>query len=215
MSSASNTTARQPVLASVDLCVPESGQRGRVFLPLDLLKTISEEEMASHLGRCFVEEDDEARLSLLKKVIARGHIIVETYPGETSPVEMHAYVRWPEDSASRIFACVMGNMAVVERMLSIPPHIVSETATFQAVEHDYSPATITAGLISWVNRVWPGTEIPRIKLEDWAEIEVAKLWQQDLSSPCPRIQLSSEPALGARNDLGTPDSAMREAPPLQ
>lgn len=203
----SATSSPEPatLLARIDLRVPGSGQRGHAYLPTSLLPTIDVEELAAHLGRVFVEEDEEPRLRLLEQALARPAITVETYPGETAPVELHAYVRAPEVSDAPIFACVLATPAVVEHLVSMPPHLVLETSTFQVIGDDASPAAIRAGFETWAGRVWPDAKPPRIVVEQWPDLEGLDLWPAGLLNPSPRLRLTSDPVRGAPLALSARD----------
>lgn len=200
MSNADNRVG--PVCVTV--CMPNSMQRGRVFLPIELLRTVDQEDLKSHFQRLFVEEDDKVRLELLDRAISRPYIVVETYPGETSPVELHSYVRCPEVSADAIFACVLVNYPALQRLLEAPPHIVAETASFQVIESDYSPASVTAGLENWLRRVWPNANPPEIEIREWPTIEVSRYFAEEglrhQLRPQSRIRVIGASASIANND---------------
>jgi len=186
-------------LASVEVVVPDSTRYGRVFLPATQLGSVDLGALAVDFGRRFVDEDDVARLDLLRRAMALRSITVETYPGETTPVEFHAYVRAPEVSSAPIFGCVLATTAVVEHMLASPPHLVLETASFQVVGDDASPASIVAGLQAWGARVWPGVELPKFRLTQWPESEVPT-WLR-----LPRLHLVARSMIGAPDFLAVPD----------
>lgn len=191
----------EPTLVSVDLRIVRSGQRGRAFLSPAHLAAIGLEGLALELDRRFVDDDDVARLPLLRQAVDRGTIIVETFPGEESPVEWHAFVRAPTVSEYPIFACVLAPLAVVERTVTMPPHVVLETATFQVMGAAASTASIRSALENWVTRVWPDTTVPRIELKQWPDIEDADVWPAPLGATWPHIHLSPKPMLGARSTL--------------
>jgi len=190
---AMNESQGKVSLVSINLQVLSTGQRGRVFTQTSELTDMDIGALASELERRFVEEDDKARLVLLQKALALPEVTVQTYPGETSPAELHAYVRAAGVSDTPIFACVLATTAVVEHLLAQRPHIVFETASFQEIGDQASPSAIVAGMGAWARRVWPRTTMPKIKLSEWPELELQILVPQT------RIQLSSAP--------------MREAPP--
>ena len=161
-----------PSLATIDLVVPASEFRGRAFLPRTLLTTIQIDALEAHLGRSFVDEDDKKRLSLIRRALGQRTITFEVYPGETSPVELHAYVRAPQVSDASIFACVLLSLAVVEQAISVSPHVVLETATVQVIEDEASPASIIAGLESWMRRMWPDLVVPKVTLNQWPDVAI-------------------------------------------
>lgn len=194
-----NDSPRKLGLASIEVAVPGSARHGRVFLPASRLGSVDFEALAVDFGRSFVDEDDESRLELLTEAMALRAVTVETYPGETSPVEFHVYLRATEVSAAPIFACVLATTAVVEHLLTAPPHVVLETASFQVIGDDGSPAFILAGLQAWAARVWPGAALPRFRLVQWPENEVATLL------PLPRIHLAAAPMTGAPELLNVRD----------
>jgi hypothetical protein len=191
----------EPTLVSIDLRMIQSGQRGRAFLSPVQFAAIGLETLSFELERRFLDEDDLARLPLLHQAVTSGTIVVETFPGEESPVEWHAFVRAPSVSEHPIFACVLAPLAVVERMVGMPPHMVLETATFQVIGADASPASIRSGLEEWVRRVWPGMAVPRIELRQWPDIEDADVWPAPVEATWPQIHLSPNPMVGARETL--------------
>jgi hypothetical protein len=109
---------------------------------------------------------------LLRKALDQKTVIFETFPGETPPVELHAYVRAPQVSDAPIFACVLASLDVVEHLVAAPPHVVLETATLQVIDDEASPASVVAGLEAWIRRVWPEVTIPRIKLHQWPDVAI-------------------------------------------
>lgn len=205
---------RQPLLAAIELPVPGSSRSGRAFVPTDRLGTLQLAELASHFGRSFVEEHDEARLPLLEQALAQRNVVVETYPGESSPVELHAYVRARGVSDAPLFACVLASMAVVEHLVSTPPHVVLETATLQVIGDDVSEASITAGLEAWVRRVWPHVDVPRITLREWPDMEVSRFLSTALAHRWPRMHLTTSPMRNApellsKQDFPSPEELAR------
>ncbi|HVW26943.1 MAG TPA: hypothetical protein VHC69_16360 [Polyangiaceae bacterium] len=154
-------------LVSVDLTIPESKQKGRCFLSLNLLKTLDLGSLTKELGRQFVENDDIERLPLLRRALDLPIVTFETYRGETPPYELHAYIRATEVSDELIFATVLAPMPVVEQLASMPPYVVLETATLQAITEEPTTAAITAALETWARRVWPESRVPRILLSPW------------------------------------------------
>ncbi|MCC6521901.1 MAG: hypothetical protein IT373_04505 [Polyangiaceae bacterium] len=161
--------SRAPRLAlgAVELTVPGSARRGRAFFPANRSAALSLDELATELAERFVEQDDHQRLVLLRRALSQRAVTIETYRGETPPHELHAYLRAPEVSDAPLFACVLAPMAVVEHLVSMPPHVVFETATFQALGDPQTSASIIAALEAWVSRVWPGAEVPAIRLSPW------------------------------------------------
>jgi hypothetical protein len=163
---------KKPPLASIDLEVPGSTGRGRAFVPSSAVGTVDVEGLRSYLGTCFIEEDDESRMPLLRKALEQRAVVFETFPGETPPVEVHAYVLAPDVSESPIFACVLASLDVVEHLVAAPPHVVLETATLQVIDAEASPASVVVGLEAWIRRVWPDLTIPRIKLHQWPDVAI-------------------------------------------
>ena len=155
--------------------------------------------LATEFARSFVEDDDRTRFELLTQVLAdRAVTSFETYPGETSPVELHAYVRAPSVSDTPIFACVLATTAVVEQLVASPPHMVPETASFQVIGEEASTEAIVAGLATWAGRVWPDATLPSaFRLTQWPEMQVAL--------QLPKIHLASAPMVGAPLVLQAPD----------
>lgn len=155
---------------SIDLEIEESHQRGRVFLvPQHWLSRDFGAELdglRTRLKTVFVDADDQPRFHVLGEALKHSSVTIETYRGETYPYELHAYVRSSSPSASLLFACVLAAPAVVDALLTSPPHAVFETSTFQAID-DVSNAAVISGLERWVRRVWPGLEPPTMLLSPW------------------------------------------------
>lgn len=198
-------SVREPRLVCVDLPVPGSNRRGRAFLHADRLAVVGCDELEAAFGRSFFDEDDQVRLSLLERALLQGTVSVDICPGETSPVEFHAYLRAPGVSATRIFACVLAPTAVVEQLISMPPHIVFETATLQVIGGEASPAALKSGLEAWTTRMWPESAVPKIRLRQWpytdggieAVAELLKRWET--------IHLTAKPMPGAPPTLSASD----------
>jgi hypothetical protein len=186
-------------LATIEVAAPDSTRHGRVFLPATQLDSLDLGALTVDFGRRFVEDDDLARLELLGRAMALRAITVETYPGETTPVELHAYVRAPEVSMAPIFGCVLATTAVVDHILAAPPHLVLETASFQVIGDDASPASVLAGLQAWAARVWPGEELPKVRLAQWPAKEVSTFLRS------PRLHLTTTSMTGAPEALTARD----------
>jgi len=197
-------------LVSIDLRVPGSGQSGRAFLPREFLHAIQIEKLEVELARTFVDEDDCARMELLATLVHRRRVVIETYPGEESPVELHAYVQALGPSGDPVFACVLAPYAVVEHLVASPPHVVLESASLQVIGDDVSPATIRAGLETWMRRVWPNATVPNITLREWPDIVVSRVLSARLVPAWPRLHLTSSPMRGAPERLQTEDYPTRE-----
>jgi hypothetical protein len=154
-------------LASVELRIPNSDWWGRAFLPVAVLSSVSVDDLTAALSRTFVSDEDIERLALLKHALARTAVTVETYPGETTPQELHVYLRVAEVSDDPIFACVLAPPPVVRELASRPPHVVMETASFQAMGGDVTNASITSAVEAWVRRMWPTLRVPTLLLSPW------------------------------------------------
>lgn len=155
-------------LAIIDLDVPGSERRGRVFLQRSLLGTTSVESLERELATRFVEDEDEPRMRLLEPLLRDNDVVqVTIHPGETSPPEYHAYLRDPLTPDAPIFACVLAPIPVIAQLLGEAPHRLFETATFQAIEGDGTAASMVAALESWGGRVWPGLKLPRFDVVPW------------------------------------------------
>jgi hypothetical protein len=155
-------------LASVELRVSDdSGRWGRAFLPVDVLRTIRVEELAAAFDRAFIEQDDLKRFALLERALAFPSVTVEIYPGETPPQEFHIYFRVPSVSDDPIFACVLAPPSVVRELASRAPHVVFETASFQATDGAVSNASIASAVDTWARRVWPELHVPTLLLSPW------------------------------------------------
>ena len=154
-------------LASIELRVLNSDRWGRAFLPVDVLSSVSLDKLAAAFNRTFIEDDDAERLALLERALARAAVTVETYPGETPPQELHVYLRVAEVSGDPIFACVLASPPVIRELASRPPHVVMETASFQAMGGDVTNASITSAVEAWIRRMWPALRVPSLLLSPW------------------------------------------------
>lgn len=153
------------VFPATTLRISGTGQTGRAFfLTTAQLDEIDVEALGRQFTERFVELDDEERIRLLVAALAAPRIVVETYPGENEPVAYYGYVRAPRVSRAALFACVLAPDALVEYLLSFPPHIVLETSTFQAIGGEASAPALMAGVESWIRRVWPGAIVPEIEI---------------------------------------------------
>lgn len=184
-------------LVAVHLRLPASNQSGRAFLPASLLTHVKIDDLASALGSRFVEEDDVARLSLLRDELAAHTVTVETFPSEHTPVAHYAYVRAINRPGESLFACVLAPTAVLEDLVQSPPHVVLETATFQAIGDDASTVALKAGLESWLHRVFPEHATPAFRLVQWPDIEA-----KSASLKLPRLPLSQKAIVGAPSQVG-------------
>ena len=128
---------------------------GRAFLHAE--SGIDRDEVEAGFRGPLFDEDDQERLSVLENVLSQGTASFDIYPGETSPVEFHAYLRTPD----HVFACVLAPMTVVEHLISMPPYIVFETASFQVVE-GVSLVELKSGLEAWIARMWPENLVPKV-----------------------------------------------------
>lgn len=206
MSATSRREAQSP-FAAIHLRIPGTDQKGRAFVPTAQLDKINVDELSRHFSECFVEKDDEERNRLLGEALAARRIVIETYPGENEPIEYHCYVRSPEVSNAPLFACVLAPTAVVEHLLSFPPHIVFETSTFEAIGEEASAAAIKAGIESWVKRVWPAAITPAIKLVQWPDIEEASPVSSELIE-LPKVHFPNVAMHGARERLSIAPASM-------
>jgi hypothetical protein len=174
----------ESTLASLELTMPGLKQRGRVFASFRALKAFDIAALTDLFSSRFVEEDDVERLRLLKSALTPHTVTFETYRGEMAPYELHAYVRASEVSEAPIFATVLAPMSVVEHLASMPPHIVLETATLQAITEEPTTASIVAALETWIRRIWPEQRVPTIVLSPWpgptesrdASVEILRLF---------------------------------------
>jgi hypothetical protein len=143
-----------PGLAFVNMCVPETGQRGRAFMPYGESGGKNTPDLALHFRLNFAEDADQAREHLLSRLVDQRFITVEILPGEASE-ELHAYVL----ADVPVFGCILAPMTVVAEMLTVSPYVVIETSSFQVID-DTTPESISAGLQTWIARVWPGNSVP-------------------------------------------------------
>lgn len=159
--------------AIVDLDVRGSDQKGRVFLSKELLQSVTVDQLEAELSRRFIESDDRARMERIERLLRDNEtLVVSVHPGETSPPEYHAFLRDPLDPDAPLFACVLAPSAVVARHLEEPPHLVFETATYQAMETDSSVPSMRTALEHWVRRVWPGVASPSFEVKPWPIEEI-------------------------------------------
>ncbi|HEY5373054.1 MAG TPA: hypothetical protein VIK01_05175 [Polyangiaceae bacterium] len=154
-------------IATLDLSFPSSQRHGRAFFPADQLPTIRYADLALAFEREFADADDRRRLSLLERALAHQSLTVVTYPGEETPTEWHAYVVASDISEAPIFACVLAPTTVIRHLLSEPPHVVLETATFQSLGDDVTIASVTAAMETWIRRVFPDAKVPQVYISPW------------------------------------------------
>lgn len=204
---AASTPDAQSAFTAIHLRISGSNQKGRAFLPTAQLDKIKVDEVKRAFSEYFVEVDDEDRIRLLRDALAAPRIVVETYPGENEPIEYHCYVRSPAVSSAPLFACVLAPTAVIEHLLGFPPHIVFETSTFEAIGEEASAAAITAGIESWVKRVWPDAIVPAIKLVQWPDIEEASPVAGELIE-LPKVHFPNVPMHGAQERLSIAPASM-------
>ena len=138
---------------------------GRAFLHAE--SGIDRDEVEAGFRGTLFDEDDQERLSVLESALSQGTVSFDIYPGETSPVEFHAYLRTPDN----VFACVLAPMTVVEHLISMPPYIVFETASFQVVE-GVSLVELMSGLEAWIARMWPENLFPKTMVVSVIEEEI-------------------------------------------
>jgi hypothetical protein len=155
-------------LATIELDVPGSNRKGRAFLDTELLRRTTIDELERELAVRFIEPDDEPRMQSIERLLRQGEVVqVAIHPGETVPPEYHAYLRDPSSPETPLFACVLAPRAVVLELLVDPPHVLFETATFQAMPDDGSPSAMLAALATWCRRVWPSIDVPRFDVMPW------------------------------------------------
>lgn len=160
-------------LAVIDLEIPESGRKGRAFLERELLRTTTLHDLDQSFARGFVEVDDAPRMPLIEQLLRRSDVVqVAVHPGQSSPPEYHAYLRDPASPETRLFACVLAPLPVILELLTEPPHVLFETASFQAVLGDVTPTSMVAALEAWGQRVWPELELPKFEVRPWPSEEV-------------------------------------------
>jgi hypothetical protein len=187
-------------LATIDLRASDSAQRGRAFFAASDLDKISVDNLKHQFAESFIKADDEERLRLLAIALSAPRVVVETYPGENEPIEYHCYVRSPTCSDKPLFACVLATNAVVQHLLSFPPHVVLETATFEVIGEEATSTAMRAGVESWARRVWPTAVMPAIKLVQWPDIEEASSVADEFIE-LPKIHLPNVPMRGAQERL--------------
>lgn len=137
-----------------------------------LARQLAIDELESRLRDTFVEPDDEVRLDRIQSVLVQNESVqLSVYPGESTPPEYHVYVRDPQ-SDEELSGCVLAPPPVVAELVAAAPHLVFETASFQACPEDTSPAGLLTGIKRWMARVWPDIDVPRIDLRPWPVHEV-------------------------------------------
>lgn len=196
-------TGSKSTLMAIHLRPPGSNQSGRVFLPASLFEPTMVDDLAMELGRQFIEDDDEARLELLLRELAAPKVTVKTLPSEHTPVAYYAYVRSQLQPGESLFACVLATTSVLEELIASPPHMVFETATFQAIGEEASAATLRAGLESWLHRVFPNHAVPRFSVVQWPELEELQTFKERTIA-LPRMQASRRVIHGAPSQLDRP-----------
>lgn len=160
-------------IAMVELDQPGTGGLARVYLKRDLLEQYPLTELQRMLNELFVEDEDRDRLARIEVLLrTAASLRVSIYPGETSPPEYHVFIHDPASPGAPLFAFVLAPVAVISEMLADPPHLVFETATFQAVNNDTSPQALRSAVESWAARMWPGLKLPLLELRPWPIEEV-------------------------------------------
>jgi len=170
----------------IELSLPERHRAGRVFLEANLLPTVSLMELTRQLDQTFIEEEDQERMDLLERLLLNHESLqVTVFPGEETPPVYHAYIRDPLDTEAQLFACVLAPKPVISSLIASEPHVVFETATFQALDGDSSPATLQRGIEAWAGRVWPDLELPRLEVVPWPieEVHIQALQLDQLNLP--------------------------------
>lgn len=176
-------------LAVIDLEVEKGGRSGRVFLERDLLERVTIAELEAELARQFIDPDDEDRMRLIEELLRQHETVqVAVFPGEESPPEYHAYVKDPGNPSSRWFACVLAPNPILYELVAEPPHALFETATFQVMAAEASPASMLAAIESWAKRVWPLLTLPKFEVLPWPveEVHVEQLPLPDHPKGTPR-----------------------------
>ncbi len=192
-------------LATIELEDPTTGQGGRVFLDRELLYTTTVEALEQEFVGAFVEPDDEPRMALLQQLFSRNEsVLITVHPGENKPPEYHAFLKDPGNPNVPIFACVLAPMPVIVELVGRAPHVVFETAAFQAMAAETEPARMLAALEAWARRVWPTLRLPRFELSPWPVEEIA-------ATPIPMPLVAARrapigaPAFLDRSDYPTPE----------
>jgi hypothetical protein len=170
------SAGQQIRIATLDLNMAGSERHGRAFFSADQFAAINTADLVTAFERGFADAEDWQRLTLLERVLARQSLTFVTYPGEETPTEWHAYVVAPDASEAPIFACVLAPTAVIRHLLSEPPHMVLETATFQSLGDDVTISSIAAALEAWIHRVFPDARVPQLHISPWpGAVETADL----------------------------------------
>lgn len=148
-------------LAVIDFDIPPSGRKGRAILERELLRTTTLDELEQAFANGFVQEEDEPRMRLIERLLQASSVVpVSVHPGMGSPPEYHAFLHDPASPETRLFACVLAPLPVILELLTESPHVLFETATFQALLGDVTPASMVAALDAWARRLWPELEPP-------------------------------------------------------
>jgi hypothetical protein len=114
---------------------------------------VAEQQTIERFERKFLNEDEEGeRLLLLKNALLAPPVTIETYPAYLGRTEQHAYIC--TSSATRIFACVLVTLKLVEHLVE-SGNVVIETTSFQVVEGEFTDNSIVHAIQLWVKRLWP------------------------------------------------------------
>lgn len=141
------------VLVTVDVVDPSA--RGRCFTSLSRLRDLNMDLLSTTLLESFADEEDEERIRMISRLAARVETLdVVALPGVNGSPEWHVYVYGASPRSPRTFACVLVDTATIRQMLQ-RREVVFETATLQVIDGPPTPASLTAGVESWLRRLLP------------------------------------------------------------
>lgn len=160
-------------LAIIDLKVPGTEQFGRVFLDRGLFTQRSIADLEKQLGHEFNDPEDVERMTRIREIFSkRDKVVLSIYPGEEPPPAYFVYLRDPEDADTELFACVLAPPALVRLMVEESRATIFETASFQVLSDDTTFSALQAAIETWIQRVWPELDVPRLEIRPWPIEEV-------------------------------------------
>ncbi len=193
-------------IATIELQHPQLGTTSRVFLARELLSRLTVEELEKQLGEHFSDDEDAARMVRIEAILRSGApVCVSVHPGETSPPEYHAFVVDPAEPDTPLFATVLAPPSVVAELVAETPHVVMETATFQAMDSDVSLSGLRAAIERWAKRVFPALELPRFEVRPWPVEEVHSFLPPATDQSKGNVVPAGAPSELQRTDFPTPE----------
>lgn len=120
-----------------------------------------------------VDEEDAARGRMLADVLAAEFVYVVGYPGNDENDAWNVYIE--QEGHPPLFCCVVLPEALVERELerATTTRIV-EGFTLQVVPASVVTVNVMAAAVeTWIERNFPGMQMPELLAERWEELEGA------------------------------------------